>query len=636
MSNNYSNDTRQSGGGFEYDDQQQEAFSNHNLNAFAPWFRRQFEFVCNHLAGSPYPTGQNEQNQQDQHNFKRGYSFESDNRSEMMDENMASDEPLPPPPSIFRPFALLAPRQRSVASQRNTNNQQRHPSKTLASYGGGLMTCYKDNPKRRMNLWTVLALLTFGPPIFLVGYFAGHGIDAVTVAADKVNEATSSSGSDDSYSNVFLKENEIIQSEEKVYLNPSGQGAHLKQESNGNLIFLDELYNILWSSGINAQSAIWKSSSEATSYYTKLQGDGALVTRSRTINNNGGVSSHVIWSSQSNSDTSEDDEYTLQLNPAKNGLQIVRGGDGVIIWQTINYPTRLPRPDPTRLPTSDPTAPYPTRQPTSRPTSFPTRNPTPRPTREPTPQPTMFPRPPTVDWSTSETLESGPMMGHTTHSSVKIWALQGYNKTMQLVVWPLSSDPSTATSVSMPPNQVNGASIMIVEDLAPKTLYLYELRLQNQRIAEGHFTTAPPPNASSKFSYLLASCMDIKNRVYREQPVWDVIRSKNPDFAMLNGDTIYLNDNDWTDEGEILFDRVWLRNMRQRAESHFASFLKSIPTYGTWDDHEYGKSNSNHDQLGKENSLKAWKALWPNPRHGLPELPGVFYTYTWGDVSACE
>lgn len=74
------------------------------------------------------------------------------------------------------------------------------------------------------------------------------------------------------------------------------------------------------------------------------------------------------------------------------------------------------------------------------------------------------------------------------------------------------------------------------------------------------------------------------------------------------------------------------RNLQQRDESHFAHFIRNIPTYGSWDDHDYGKNDAEHNQKGKEIALAAWKDLWPNPYPETPVFDGNYYSYTWGDA----
>ena len=243
-----------------------------------------------------------------------------------------------------------------------------------------------------------------------------------------------------------------------------------------------------------------------------------------------------------------------------------------------------------------------------------------------------------VPKSETNHLASGPLVGHTTYHTSKLWAYQGDGKVMQLIYYPTyrfaSMTGRMARVVDMIPNSThNNASIVEINSLEPDTEYQYEIRIANQWIAKGQFQTSPEPGRPTEFTYLLASCMDVKRSSYSLQPVWDVIRRiQQPDFAILAGDNVYLNDNDWTTEGEILGDRVWFRNFRQRDESHFARFIANTPTYATWDDHEYGSNNADQNQLGKENSLQAFASIWANPSYGTKTIPGVFYSFVRGDV----
>eukprot|EP00521_Asterionellopsis_glacialis_P016397 CAMPEP_0195304832 /NCGR_PEP_ID=MMETSP0707-20130614/35199_1 /TAXON_ID=33640 /ORGANISM="Asterionellopsis glacialis, Strain CCMP134" /LENGTH=277 /DNA_ID=CAMNT_0040368765 /DNA_START=10 /DNA_END=843 /DNA_ORIENTATION=- len=101
----------------------------------------------------------------------------------------------------------------------------------------------------------------------------------------------------------------------------------------------------------------------------------------------------------------------------------------------------------------------------------------------------------------------------------------------------------------------------------------------------------------------------------------------------MAGDTVYLTQQDWTkDTREVIYDRVWYRNMKQRRDPHFRKVIGSMPTYAAWDDHEYGSNNAEKNQPGKENSLKAFRDVWANPAYGTPQVRGNFYDYYWGDV----
>mmetsp|Transcript_2692 Transcript_2692/g.3813 ORF Transcript_2692/g.3813 Transcript_2692/m.3813 type:complete len:1271 (-) Transcript_2692:442-4254(-) len=272
------------------------------------------------------------------------------------------------------------------------------------------------------------------------------------------------------------------------------------------------------------------------------------------------------------------------------------------------------------------------------------------------PEPEVFPVQSSGEYFSD--IESGPMVGHTTYHSATLWAYHGgpdASTTTMLLAYAPSNDVSQTQVVDMPPRSTqNNAALATIYHLTPNTRYSYELRMADSTsiggikvIARGHFKTAPPQpplestststsriNSPVKFDYLLTSCMNIEaHKGYPEQPVWDQVLDKDPDFAMLAGDTIYLTEQDWTsDTREVLYDRVWYRNMKQRSEPHFAKVLGTVPTYSAWDDHEYGSNNAEKNQPGKENSLKAFKDVWANPGYGTNLMKGTFYSYYWGDV----
>jgi hypothetical protein len=192
-----------------------------------------------------------------------------------------------------------------------------------------------------------------------------------------------------------------------------------------------------------------------------------------------------------------------------------------------------------------------------------------------------------------------------------------------------------------PSKKHNNAIIATIHGLESYTSYDYEMHITGQRVGKGKFRTAPsapasllllssssslsssslsrqqpqpppppppPPNNGNinnnngnnnngggkkgyKFNYVLASCMNY--RKYKNQIVWkegiikDAFNNTFPDFAILAGDTIYLDDSAKSidiisSKDGVQFDRFWYRNQEQRSEKHFAYFISNTPIYSTW------------------------------------------------------
>jgi alkaline phosphatase D len=220
-------------------------------------------------------------------------------------------------------------------------------------------------------------------------------------------------------------------------------------------------------------------------------------------------------------------------------------------------------------------------------------------------------------------LISGPMVGHTTPTTAQVWAHAGSGKTVEIVYGRVNAAPAQLITRSMPPRSTNNfTSLIELTGLIPATAYQYEIRVNGIKAEDGSFITAPALNKATKFSYFVASCMH--HNIYPEQPAWTAVQTQNPAFNLLIGDNVYANTTD--------YNGIWRVSMLQRGIPNFATVLTEAPTYATWDDHDYGPNDSDGTAVGKENSLRCFKDLWANPSYGLPGIPGVFYTYYWGNI----
>jgi len=220
-------------------------------------------------------------------------------------------------------------------------------------------------------------------------------------------------------------------------------------------------------------------------------------------------------------------------------------------------------------------------------------------------------------------LESGPIVGHTTPESCTIWAYDSKADSCELSYWPASADATEATQLVIERSDKDTPVFRHeISGLKPRTRYQYTVSSADGEETQGSFTTAPPKAKPLAFSYVLTSCMDAKR--FPTQPAWGEVIKQEPSLHLLVGDNTYADNTDYS----VLRDH----HLMQRRVSGFAELLASVPSYATWDDHDYGPNDSHGTTEGKEESLRAFKDLWPNPSYGTADIPGVFYTFHWGDV----
>lgn len=236
-------------------------------------------------------------------------------------------------------------------------------------------------------------------------------------------------------------------------------------------------------------------------------------------------------------------------------------------------------------------------------------------------------------------LAAGPIVGEVTHESAIVWiAALDREAPAVLEVWPAAARVATGAGPSaVSPVESGDATVVafaadpggrsaraIVRGLSAATRYEYAVVIGGARdpLAAGSFTTAPPPGAPFRAMFAVTSCMQAQRDL--EQRAFRAMAAESPALLIQLGDTHYANTTN--------VEKLWEWNLRQRGVRSYADLLRVTPTLTVWDDHDYGANNSDGTLPGKERSLAAFGDLWPNPRAGLPDAPGVFFQTSFGDV----
>lgn len=229
----------------------------------------------------------------------------------------------------------------------------------------------------------------------------------------------------------------------------------------------------------------------------------------------------------------------------------------------------------------------------------------------------------------------GPLVGHVTDRSAAIWMYGGPDARFRIDVSRIDgATDAPAQSVEFGPAAgTTPAALVTLGDLEPQTRYRYAIvplhdpaaRPAWERAGDGGiagtFTTAPPPGTPGRFTAAVASCIKTRPSM---QAAWPLLLAQEPSIQLLLGDNAYSNSTD----PRVIRDA----HLAVRSMPGFASVIRQVPTWAIWDDHDYADNNAGAEAEGKERSLRAFKALWPNPAAGLDAAPGVFHRFAWGDV----
>ncbi len=111
-----------------------------------------------------------------------------------------------------------------------------------------------------------------------------------------------------------------------------------------------------------------------------------------------------------------------------------------------------------------------------------------------------------------------------------------------------------------------------------------------------------------------------------EQPIWSSINNHNPDLFILMGDAIYPNN-----KNQKGFEQAYAK---LAAIPGFAELRNTTPVIGTWDDHDYGGSNSGESFLGKQGSKKEFIKFFNYAEvNALKKLDQGIYHTRWIDFN---
>lgn len=243
---------------------------------------------------------------------------------------------------------------------------------------------------------------------------------------------------------------------------------------------------------------------------------------------------------------------------------------------------------------------------------------------------------------TSKDIISGPMLGQIEIRTAKIWLELKPGTSAELHYWKKGSrNNSKKLSQKTDINSWFTPVIFDLVGLEMNTTYEYQVFTNNKTNlkpskATGEFTTKdlwqyrkPAPD----FSFLAGSCFYINEPIYdRPQPygkdssIIESMAKEKANFMMWLGDNWYTRESDFFDDWGL-----WYRASHDRSVPILQKFLRSMPHYAIWDDHDYGPNNGDLSFALKETSRKVFTRYWANPSYG-EDGKGIYTKISYSDA----
>ena len=216
-------------------------------------------------------------------------------------------------------------------------------------------------------------------------------------------------------------------------------------------------------------------------------------------------------------------------------------------------------------------------------------------------------------------LTHGPILGHLTSQEATIWArAQDPGLYVLRIIGPGNSVTSEAKAEA-----ANDFCLKwTVRNLKPGTRYRYLIQKGSRVLSRGEQYRFATVSTGGPGTLRLAfgSCADEDEG---SAAVWRRMQTHDPHAVILLGDTPYI-------------DSVDLKVLRRRHGEFLAitalqQLVASRSLYATWDDHDFGRNDTNGNLPGKQNSRRAFIEYHANPSYGDGKQ-GIYTKFRRGNV----
>jgi len=216
-------------------------------------------------------------------------------------------------------------------------------------------------------------------------------------------------------------------------------------------------------------------------------------------------------------------------------------------------------------------------------------------------------------------LTHGPIVGHLTSQQANIWARA---KTPGTYTLRISGANTESTSEAKATAENDHCLKWNISNLKPATRYRYMILHGSQALARGeqYVFTTPLPDHTGSVRLAFGSCADEKAG---SAAVWRRMNLLAPDAVVLIGDTPYI------DSVDLAFVRK--RHAAFLAVPDLQKLVASRSLYAIWDDHDFGRNDTDGNLPGKEKSRRGFIEYHANPSYGNGK-EGIYTKFRRGDV----
>lgn len=241
--------------------------------------------------------------------------------------------------------------------------------------------------------------------------------------------------------------------------------------------------------------------------------------------------------------------------------------------------------------------------------------------------------------SQKQEIISGPMLGPVELRDAKVWLeVSAEVKSVSLQYKKRGTGESRVIVYKGElGNSFNPIQITI-GGLEINSTYEYQFLINgNLSAAKGEFTTKdlwqyrkPAPD----FTFLAGSCSYMNQPLYDrlgkpyggDSSIFEAMAKEKAAYMLWLGDNWYTREVDYFSEWGL-----WNRASWDRSRPVLQNFLKAMPHFAIWDDHDFGPNDIGKNYILKNTSREIWKNYWMNPTYG-ENNEGIYTMNSYSDV----
>ena len=225
---------------------------------------------------------------------------------------------------------------------------------------------------------------------------------------------------------------------------------------------------------------------------------------------------------------------------------------------------------------------------------------------------------------TAPDISHGPMLGAVTEHAARIWVRTTVPADVTCTVSEVGTTSEQLTQKVRTSLATDHTWTITFDKLKKETEYQYVVRV-GEAEHQATFTTMGPSLTEKGVRLVYGSCYDhADNKMKPGTSVFKEMASHNADLILFLGDFPY------TARGAK--DEIRKGHRKLRNVFGFDQLTSSTPTYGIYDDHDFGPNDCDGTHPNADEALTAFQEYWANPSYGLPEDKGNYCSFVVGDV----